>query len=766
MALLRHRFELPLLHALRQWFVLTFRGTRLSGFSTLAPNSQLLAQPIVSGSPTNHPSLVPPWLRANSTGALLLAFCALSLSRTPRTYLRLQYALVMWRLTTDALLLTSRQEAMSKIAPAAATAIHRSEGQLARAHGHVLGWLLRAGAGSLATKALLRSWRKWSFYVDTAIDKEVTGSSTTTGTPIPASAVAAAHHPAKQKRGTPNSKRGDRKPPPPPPGSPPTSTSPETEPTPHSTLQMSHSAAGSIASTPTPGQFVSQFSAATKAYLPPFVPMLEGGGGRGEMMARHGGGGAMEVKAREALRSARSSSSPPGSRSVRRTQQSQLVTATGTVLTPFEAGVALAEAQAEVKELRARLVESEASSGRRERFAAVVEAKEAVDVAARSASTAADELTVLLEHAMVAADEGRNAASMLRLDRSRLEAELSAVRQTLKETKHTLLAELATAKEAAERELSMTTGTSFAGFSGRELRGLEEELAAERLKSLSAQQKAESAERACAAAIAELTSLRQQYGLEGTPLMTIDPRMRQHGANLINNAGEVLIAQAEATRQSYSQHAQEAKQWSPQTAAAMDRIVKDDALLEEAEQALGYAARWVGDASEGGSVKAKAAQFERRASRESDAPTSSEEEPQRAGPVVPVVSSVYPGALDTSPSFESSYVDVSAGEHRKSRHAALLAAVQGTVLADLLAMAREAFLLWYLYATEEAATPKPPSPPREEKRPPPPPPQQQQAASSSRPVRDRDLPRVEPPAPAEPKAQKKSWPWQKSNQKL
>ena len=35
---------------------------------------------------------------------------------------------------------------------------------------------------------------------------------------------------------------------------------------------------------------------------------------------------AMEVKAREALRSARSSSSPPGSRSVRRTQQSQLVT--------------------------------------------------------------------------------------------------------------------------------------------------------------------------------------------------------------------------------------------------------------------------------------------------------------------------------------------------------------------------------------------------------------------------------------------------------
>ena len=104
----------------------------------------------------------------------------------------------------------------------------------------------------------------------------------------------------------------------------------------------------------------------------------------------------------------------------------------------------------------------------------MVEAKEAVDVAARSASTAADELTVLLEHAMVAADEGRNAASMLRLDRSRLEAELSAVRQTLKETKHTLLAELATAKEAAERELSMTTGTSFAGFSGRELRGLEE----------------------------------------------------------------------------------------------------------------------------------------------------------------------------------------------------------------------------------------------------------------------------------------------------
>ena len=202
MALLRHRFELPLFHALRQWFVLTFRGTRLSGFSTLAPNSQLLAQPVVSGSPTNHPSLVPPWLRANSTGALLLAFCALSLSRTPRTYLRLQYALVMWRLTTDALLLSSRQEAMSKIAPAAATAIHRSEGQLARAHGHVLGWLLRAGAGSLATKALLRSWRKWSFYVDTAIDKEVTGSSTTTGTPIPASAVAAAHHPAKQKRGT------------------------------------------------------------------------------------------------------------------------------------------------------------------------------------------------------------------------------------------------------------------------------------------------------------------------------------------------------------------------------------------------------------------------------------------------------------------------------------------------------------------------------------------------------------------------------------
>ena len=473
----------------------------------------------------------------------------------------------------------------------------------------------------------------------------------------------------------------------------------------------------------------------------------------------------MEGKAREALRSARSSSSPPGSRSVRRTQQSQLLTATGTVLTPFEAGVALAEAQAEVRELRARLVESEASSGRRERFAAVVEAKEAVDVAARSASTAADELTVLLEHAMVAADEGRNAASMLRLDRSRLEAELSAVRQTLKETKHTLLAELATAKEAAERELSMTTGTSFAGFSGRELRGLEEELAAERLNSLSAQQKAESAERACTAAVAELTSLRQQYGLEGTPLMTIDPRMRQHGANLINNAGEVLIAQAEATRQSYSQHAQEAKQWSPQTAAAMDRIVKDDALLEEAEQALGYAARWVGDANT--SVKAKAAQFERRASRESDAPTSSEEEQQRGGPVVPVVSSVYPGALNTSPSFESSYVDVSAGEHRKSRHAALLAAVQGTVLADLLAMAREAFLLWYLYATEEAATPKPPSPPREEKRgPPPPPPQQQQAASSSRPVRDRDLPRVEPPAPAEPKAQKKSWPWQKSNQKL
>ena len=54
-------------------------------------------------------------------------------------------------------------------------------------------------------------------------------------------------------------------------------------------------------------------------------------------------------------------------------------------------------------------------------------------------------------------------------------------------------------KEAAERELSMTTGTSFAGFSGRELRGLEEELAAERLKSLSAQQKAESAERAARA---------------------------------------------------------------------------------------------------------------------------------------------------------------------------------------------------------------------------------------------------------------------------
>ena len=34
---------------------------------------------------------------------------------------------------------------------------------------------------------------------------------------------------------------------------------------------------------------------------------------------------------------------------------------------------------------------------------------------------------------MIAADEGRNAASMLRLDRSRLEAELLAVKQTLKE---------------------------------------------------------------------------------------------------------------------------------------------------------------------------------------------------------------------------------------------------------------------------------------------------------------------------------------------
>ena len=197
--------------------------------------------------------------------------------------------------------------------------------------------------------------------------------------------------------------------------------------------------------------------------------------------------------------------------------------------------------------------------------------------------------------------------------------------------------------------------------------------------------------------------------------MTIDPRMRQHGANLINNAGEVLIAQAEATRQSYSQHAQEAKQWSPQTAAAMDRIVKDDALLEEAEQALGYAARWVGDASEHGSVKAKAAQFERRASRESDAPTSSEEEQQRGGPVVPVVSSVYPGALDTSPSFESSYVDVSAGEHRKSTHAALLAAVQGTVLADLdFAMATARPFYYEFYRDGGGASPKPPSPPRGE----------------------------------------------------
>lgn len=314
---------------------------------------------------------------------------------------------------------------------------------------------------------------------------------------------------------------------------------------------------------------------------------------------------------------------------------------------PFEHGAALVAARSELEAVRAELRAAEAAKeGAGGEAVATLEGALAEAVEATGGVTAS--LSALLEEAMLAASDGATFSSSLRLEKVQMSVDLGSALHRM-ETAEAAASRLSLALHAAEAKAAAAA----------------EEVGRERIRTQANAAAAAESERGRRAAVDEVTALRAQYELQNTPLLTLDPYTR---------------SAATATRR------------GPQSSRASAADVTDVTDATDATDVTPAGVHTGGTWSP--------------ATQTAGLPTLPASSPGGVG-----------GAghhrLTLGRPFGSSYVDVtnpsspnaavwsSREAWEQAARTALLAAVQGAVLADLLDSAREAFAVWYLVVTED-----------------------------------------------------------------